>query len=115
MSYLITYSSKSGNCLYRSPKANSEEIKIMTTNTKALDVDKSLVPLVLETASVIRKSFDTFSVITKQGQYLLNENNEQVLEKRVWIRGRGAGFSIVICSEPSCEISKDVDDDTDGS
>lgn len=105
MSYLITYSSKSGNCLYRSPKANSEEIKIMTTNTKALDVDKSLVPLVLETASVIRKSFDTFSVynvcITKQGQYLLNENNEQVLEKRVWMRGRGAGFSIVICSEPS--------------
>lgn len=36
-----TYCSKSGNCLYNNPKANRDDMNIINTNIKDVDVDKS--------------------------------------------------------------------------
>lgn len=37
----VTYSSKSGNCLYSRPNANNEDRNIIATRTKAFGVDIS--------------------------------------------------------------------------
>lgn len=45
---ILTYVSSFGNCLYRSPKASKDEIKIIATRIRAVEVDNP----VLDTSEV---------------------------------------------------------------